>query len=104
VIEVFKRDVDRRLLREALKMTPGDRLMNLQRLCECAEEVRRAVRKRRPSDDRLLVSHSTTAMVFGVQCVCLDLDTLIAVKRAAGRPKNFAAIAELEALREERGP
>jgi predicted nucleotidyltransferase len=51
-----------------------------------------------------LVSHSTTAMVFGVQCVCLDLDTLIAVKRAAGRPKDLEAIAELEALREERGP
>ncbi|MGO8750053.1 MAG: hypothetical protein ACLQNE_29245 [Thermoguttaceae bacterium] len=45
VIEVFKRDVDRTLLREALKMTPGDRLMNLQRLCECAEELRQAGQK-----------------------------------------------------------
>jgi len=45
VIEVFKRDVDRTLLREALKMTPGDRLLNLQRLCDCAEEVRRAGQK-----------------------------------------------------------
>jgi hypothetical protein len=33
--------------------------------------------------------------------LCLDLDTLIRVKRAAGRPKDFEAIAELEALREE---
>ena len=40
--------------------------------------------------------------VFGVECLCLDLDTLIHVKRAAGRPKDFEAIAELEALREER--
>jgi len=31
----------------------------------------------------------------------LDLDTLIWVKRSAGRPKDFEAIAELEALREE---
>ena len=40
--------------------------------------------------------------LFGVRCECLDLDKLIATKRAAGRPRDFAAIAELEALREER--
>ena len=34
---------------------------------------------------------------------CLNLDALIRVKRAAGRPKDFEAIAELEALREQRG-
>ena len=49
-----------------------------------------------------LVAHSTDAPVFGVTCLCLNLDTLIQVKRAAGRPKDFEAIAELEALREER--
>ncbi len=41
--------------------------------------------------------------LFGMACRCLDLDTLIATKRAAGRPRDFEAIAELEALREERG-
>jgi hypothetical protein len=40
--------------------------------------------------------------VFGVQCLCLDLEQLIRVKRAAGRPKDLEAIAELEALLEER--
>ena len=30
-------------------------------------------------------------------------DTLIHVKRAAGNPKDLEAIAELEAIREERG-
>jgi len=40
--------------------------------------------------------------VFGVSCLCLDLDTLIRTKRAAGRPKDFEAIAELESIREER--
>ena len=49
-----------------------------------------------------LVSHSTAAQVFGVECRCLDLETLIAVKRAAGRPRDFEAIAELEILLEER--
>lgn len=41
-------------------------------------------------------------LVFGVECRCLRLDRLIAVKRAAGRPKDLEAIAELEAIREER--
>jgi predicted nucleotidyltransferase len=40
--------------------------------------------------------------VFGIECRCLTLDKLIDVKRAAGRPKDFEAIAELEAIRDER--
>ena len=36
--------------------------------------------------------------LFGLRCRCLGLDALIRVKRAAGRPKDFEAIAELEAL------
>lgn len=39
--------------------------------------------------------------VFGIACLCIDLQTRIRTKRAAGRPKDFEAIAELEALREE---
>ena len=50
-----------------------------------------------------LLPHSITLSLFGGQRRCLDLDTLIHVKRAAGRPKDLEAIAELEALREERG-
>ena len=45
VIEVYKRDVDRTLLREALRLTPGQRLLNLQRLCEGAEQLRLAGQK-----------------------------------------------------------
>ena len=44
---------------------------------------------------------SITIRLFGLECRCLDLDRLIETKRAAGRPKDFEAIAELEALREE---
>lgn len=40
--------------------------------------------------------------VFGVRCRCLSLEKLIHVKRAAGRPKDLEAVAELEALLEER--
>ena len=50
-----------------------------------------------------LVSHSRELFVYGVRCLCVDLPTLIATKRAAGRPKDLEAIAELEALREEIG-
>jgi hypothetical protein len=35
---------------------------------------------------------------FGHRLLCIDLPTLISVKRAAGRPKDFEAIAELELL------
>lgn len=40
--------------------------------------------------------------VFGIECRCLGLERLIQVKRAAGRPKDLEAIAELEAIREQR--
>jgi len=49
-----------------------------------------------------LISATVSIRVFGVECRCLTLDKLIEVKRAAGRPKDFEAIAELEAIREER--
>ena len=50
-----------------------------------------------------LLPHSSPVQAFGIECLCLNLDKLIQVKRAAGRPKDLEAIAELEALREERG-
>ena len=40
--------------------------------------------------------------VFGIECRCLGLERLIQVKRAVGRPKDLEAIAELEAIREQR--
>jgi hypothetical protein len=49
-----------------------------------------------------ILPHSQPILLFGIECLCLGLDKLIEVKRAAGRPKDFEAIAELEALREER--
>ncbi len=39
---------------------------------------------------------------FGIPCPVLDLDPLIRVKRAAGRPKDLLDVAMLEALLEER--
>ena len=49
-----------------------------------------------------LLARSTVIEVFGVSCRCLDLPALIEVKRAAGRPRDLEALAELEALLEER--
>jgi len=48
-----------------------------------------------------LLPHSTAVPVFGQEIMILDLPWLIRVKRAAGRPKDLEAIAELEALQEE---
>jgi len=49
-----------------------------------------------------LLPHTVEVEVFGRTIRCLELDALIRTKRAAGRPKDLEAIAELEALREER--
>ncbi len=50
-----------------------------------------------------LVPHTLTIELSGRGIRCLSLDKLIEVKRAAGRPKDLEAVAELEALREESG-
>jgi predicted nucleotidyltransferase len=49
-----------------------------------------------------LLPHSIELQLFSIKCLCLGLERLIHVKRAAGRPKDFEAIAELEAILEER--
>lgn len=45
VIEAYKKDVDRSLLRKALKLTPDERLRELMRLQAFAAELRRAGRQ-----------------------------------------------------------
>lgn len=49
-----------------------------------------------------LLPHTIRLELFGQACRCLDLPTLVRVKRAAGRPRDLDAIAELEALLESR--
>jgi hypothetical protein len=39
--------------------------------------------------------------IFGADCLCLSLAQLIRAKRAAGRPRDLQALAELEAIQEE---
>jgi hypothetical protein len=51
---------------------------------------------------RVARQRSDQAHMFGGTYYFLDLDALIISKKAAGRPKDFEAIAELEAIREER--
>jgi predicted nucleotidyltransferase len=48
-----------------------------------------------------LLNHTIQVEIFGVQCRCLGLAALIRTKRAAGRPKDLEAIAELEVILEE---
>lgn len=49
-----------------------------------------------------LFPYSEQIELVGFPCQCITLEKLIELKRAAGRPKDFEVIAELEALREER--
>lgn len=49
-----------------------------------------------------LLPHSHVTDALGVSVRCVNLDRLIALKRAAGRVKDFEPIAELEALRQEK--
>ena len=48
-----------------------------------------------------LLPHTVGIHVFGMDYRCLTLARLIDVKRAAGRPKDLEAVAELEAIQEE---
>ena len=45
-----------------------------------------------------LLPHTIEIDAFGVRCRYVDLVTLVKLKRAAGRPKDLEAIAELELL------
>lgn len=48
-----------------------------------------------------LFSHSVSRRVFGLDVRFVNLETLIRLKRAAGRPKDLERIAELEAIADE---
>lgn len=45
-----------------------------------------------------LINESETISLFGFSCKCLGVEALIRAKRSAGRPKDFEAIAELQAI------
>lgn len=51
--------------------------------------------------DRLL-PHSMVIVAHGIEMRILGIEKLIDVKRAAGRPRDLEAIAELEVIREQR--
>lgn len=48
-----------------------------------------------------LLPEAIELQVFQVRCRCLSLQQLIRAKRAAGRPRDLEALAELEAIAEE---
>ena len=53
VIEAYKKDVDRTLLRESLKLSVEERLRALMRLQRAALELRRAGQDARDTPDRV---------------------------------------------------
>jgi predicted nucleotidyltransferase len=48
-----------------------------------------------------LQPHTVTLELFGMEVLCLDLEWLIRVKRAAGRPRDLEVLAELEAIQDD---
>lgn len=50
-----------------------------------------------------LIPATIEVALFGFQCRAVSLEMLIHLKRSAGRPRDLEAIAELEAISEERG-
>ena len=50
VIEVYKKDVDRTLIRENLRLSVEERFRKAQELARFAEEMRRAGRHARPPE------------------------------------------------------
>ena len=53
-------------------------------------------------DYQALLPHTIEVEIFGRRCRCLNLPALIRAKRAAGRPKDLEALAELEAILTQR--
>ncbi|HWX43286.1 MAG TPA: hypothetical protein VN345_19235 [Blastocatellia bacterium] len=52
VIEAYKKDVDRTLIRENLKLTPEQRLEKLMQMQKFAEELRRAAQEAHRSTEK----------------------------------------------------
>jgi hypothetical protein len=52
VIEVYKKDVDRTLLRENLKLTVEERFLKFKRFWQFAQELREAGQKARQTESR----------------------------------------------------
>jgi predicted nucleotidyltransferase len=52
-------------------------------------------------DYRAVLENSVDVALFGSTYRCITLDGLIRSKRAAGRPKDFEVVAELETIRDE---
>ena len=83
--------LDVQTLRNGLNFTLTTKLGDLDLLAEVAGG----------GTYKQLLPHTFVVEAFGVKFRCVDLPTLIKLKRAAGRPKDLEAIAELEALLEE---
>jgi predicted nucleotidyltransferase len=78
---------DARTVRQGLNFTLDTRLGAIDVLGEVAGGVYET-----------LLPHSIEVDLGGFRVRCVDLPTLIRLKRAAGRAKDFEALAELEAI------
>jgi hypothetical protein len=102
VVEEYKKDVDQSLLRRNLGLSVEERFLQLSELQKFAAELREAGQIGGGGFDAL-ASDTVELDLFGLRCLCLNLRKLVEVKRAAGRPKDLEALAELESLLEQSG-
>ena len=51
VIELYKKDVDRTLIRKNLKLSPEERLQNAMELQRFAQELRKAGRRKKQNEE-----------------------------------------------------
>ena len=70
VIEAYKKDVDRTLLRENLKLTVEERLRNLMRLQRFAEEMRQAGR---PKDLEVIAELAQRVLLIQTGAILREL-------------------------------
>ena len=96
VIEFYKRGVDRRAIRENLKLTPAERMEKFQRTMDARDGGRSAV-----VDARRVHGGTDVPPLTVHGRVLVLLDDLIERTRAAGRPEDPELTIELEAIREE---
>ncbi len=90
VIEAFKKDVDRALIREQSRRSVKERVQNMIAALRFAEGLREAG-----------LRDQVSFRVFDSDVDVVTLAQLIRLKRAAGRPKDLESLAELELLLEE---
>jgi len=114
LIEHFKTEVDREALRENLRLTPAERVAKMlpspelalheppvpSTAADAGEDLVEAFKK--DVDRTLLIENLKLTPADRMETFVRFMESIYELRRAGRRPKDFLAVAELEALVEER--